>query len=307
MRMFTNLICSHLKRALTWQRRRWHDAHSRREGIPLTSFTKIVFLLARNWQLLFSACLCVFFESWTGSDQIRLVMTSWKDAALPWSCDLVTAVYGLAFCFSDTFPMVSEMSKISKGEWLDWKPGGDWCVKLKPAVGSVQHSWKKSKKYNRQKIYKSTIFVSTARKLADQSWKIARRLSADFPNCLVQQEWRGCWAAREGTGAKSSVSQQLPKLPSCVHCALSTLLSCVNIEHIDMHKEASCADNIEKWTLASAHRGKDCQKQIGDSGANFSVSQSGNCSNCVHSCKPLSRLDIRLNLGREGLKNVFWD
>ena len=202
-------------------------------------------------------------------------------AALQWSCDLVTAVYCLAFCFSDTFPMVSEMSKISKGEWLDWKPGGDWCVKLKPAVGSMQHSWKKSRKYNRQKLYKSTIFVSTARKLADQSWKIARILSADFPNCLVQQEWRGCWAAREGTGAKSSVSQQLPKLPSCVHCALSTLLSCVNIEHIEMHREASCADNKEKWTLASAHRGKDCQKRISDSGANFSISESGNCPNCV--------------------------
>ena len=104
----------------------------------------------------------------------------------------------------------------------------------------------KEQKIQRTKIYESTIFVSTARKLADQSWKIARILSADFPNCLVQQEWRGCWAAREGTGAKSSVSQQLPKLPSCVHCALSTLLSCVNIDHIDMHKEASCADNIEK-------------------------------------------------------------
>ena len=156
---------------------------------------------------------------------------------------------------SNGFWFSLEMSKISKGEWLDWKPGGDWCVKLKPAVGSVQHSWKKSRKYNRQKLYESTIFVSTAGELADQSWKKTRMLSADFPNCLVQQEWRGCWAAREGTGAKSSVSQQLPKLPSCVHCcALSTLLSCVNIDHIDMHKEASCADNIEKWTLA--HRGK---------------------------------------------------
>ena len=135
-------------------------------------------------------------------------------AALQWSCDLVTAVYCLAFCFSDTFQMVSDFllrcpKSPSKGEWLDWKPGGDWCVKLKPAVGSVQHSWKKGKKYNRQKLYKSTIFVCTARKLADQSWKIARRLSADFPNCR---------SSRSGADAGRHEKEPAPSPPSANNC-----------------------------------------------------------------------------------------
>ena len=100
-------ICSHLKRAPTWQRRRWHDAHSRREGIPLTSFTTIVFLLEidKSSSQLDSVSTWELNKLWLVSFSYDILKGV---AALQWSCDLVTAVYCLALCFSDTFPMVSD-------------------------------------------------------------------------------------------------------------------------------------------------------------------------------------------------------